>query len=66
MKPECIECGEEYNPKRESLGYKTCLDCGGDQAQREILRKSRCVAPAYNKGAYMYVSSSAMARDLGR
>ena len=66
MKPECIECGEEYNPKRAALGYKTCLDCGQGNAEREILRKSRCVAPAYNKGAYMYVSSSAMARDLGR
>jgi len=66
MKPECIECGEEYNPKRAELGYKTCLDCGQGNAEREILRKSRCIAPAYNKGAYMYVSSSAMARDLGR
>jgi len=66
MLPECIECGEEYNPKRKLLGYSTCLDCGQDNAEREILRKSKCIAPAYNKGAYMYVSSSAMARDAGR
>jgi predicted nucleic acid-binding Zn-ribbon protein len=66
MIPECIECGDEYNPKRKELGYDTCLECGESRAEKEILRKSRCIAPAYNKGAYMYVSSSAMARDLGR
>ena len=66
MKPECDECGEEYNPRRFDLGYRVCLDCGAEQAEAEIIRKSSCIAPAYNKGAYMYVSSSAMARDLGR
>ena len=63
---ECIECGDGFNPKRYNLGYRTCIDCGEEKAQIEILRKSRCIAPAYNKGAYMYVTSSQMAKDLGR
>jgi hypothetical protein len=66
MNPECVECDEEYNPRRFDLGYRTCLECGDAHAEAEILRKSTCIAPAYNKGAYMYVSSSSMARDAGR
>lgn len=66
MKPECVECGESFNPKRRQLGYSTCLECGDKEAAIQTLRKSRCTAPAYNKGAYMYVSSSQMAREAGR
>ena len=66
MKSECIECGDSFNPKRFKLGYRTCIECGEEIAQIEMVRKSRCVAPAYNKGAYMYVTSSQMAKDLGR
>ena len=68
MRPiaECIKCGEEYSAKRLELGYPTCLECGERQATKEADRKSRCFAPAYNKGAYMYVSSKRMAKDLGR
>ena len=66
MKSECIECGDNFNPKRFKLGYRTCIECGEEIAQIEMVRKSRCIAPAYNKGAYMYVSSSQMAKDLGR
>ena len=66
MKPECIECGEHYNPKRKALGYHTCLECGANDAAREIVRKSKCMAPAYNKGADMYVSSVKMAKEVGK
>ena len=66
MNPECNSCNEEYHPKRLALGYDTCLDCGDVIAEIEILRKSNCIAPAYNKGAYMYMTSSSMARDAGR
>lgn len=66
MKSECIECGDNFNPKRFKLGYRTCIECGEEIAQIEMVRKSRCIAPAYNKGAYMYVTSSQMAKDLGR
>jgi predicted nucleic acid-binding Zn-ribbon protein len=66
MKIECIDCGETYNPKRHSLGYRHCLECGESSAQREKQRKSRCTAPAYNKGAYMYITGMEMARNVGR
>tara|TARA_Y100001938_G_scaffold83206_1_gene114430 strand:- start:342 stop:551 length:210 start_codon:yes stop_codon:yes gene_type:complete len=62
----CIECDEEYSDRRKALGYSTCLDCGQEAAEKEILRKARCTAPAYNKGGYMYISSFNMAKDVGR
>ena len=63
---KCIECDADFNPKRHKLGYNTCLECGDKKAAEQTRRKSMCTAPAYNKGAYMYVSSSSMARDLGK
>jgi hypothetical protein len=63
---ECIECGDDFPLKRYELGYRVCLECGDKQAKAESRRKSKCFAPAYNKGAYMYVSSKSMAKDLGR
>jgi len=32
----------------------------------EIVRKSKCIAPAYNKGAVQYISSEDAARDVGK
>ena len=66
FKTECIECGDDFPAKRYELGYRTCLECGDKYASVEKVRKSKCFAPAYNKGAYMYVSSKRMAKDLGR
>jgi len=66
MMPKCYLCQEPYPAKREELGYKTCLDCGGAAANAEKQRKARCSAPAYNKGAYMYVTNRKMAKDVGR
>ena len=65
-KPECVECGDEFNPRRFALGFYTCLKCGDNEAARQILHKSRCTAPAYNKGGYMYITSKSMAKDAGR
>lgn len=61
----CI-CGESINPKRVELGYTTCLNCGERDALKESKRKSRSIAPAYNKGTYQYVTSKAMAKDVGK
>jgi ribosomal protein L37AE/L43A len=63
---ECVRCEEEVNPKRVDLGYKTCLDCGAADAKRLAYEKARQVAPAFNKGAYQYITSRQMARDIGR
>ena len=64
--PECPDCGGEVNPRRVALGHPLCLVCGETLAQKEIARRAMCVAPAYNKGAYMYVTSASMARDAGK
>jgi len=62
----CIECWEEYNPKRKALGYKTCLECGAVNAQKAIAHKKKCSAPLFNKGAYQYVGSKEVAKWIGR
>jgi len=65
-KVNCRECGEEYNPKRAALGYATCLSCG-DASARELARhRSRCSAPAFNKGAYQPVMSKDDAKWVGK
>lgn len=65
-KAECEKCGTLFNYKRKVLGYNTCLDCGDIKAIKEILRKSSCVAPAFNKGGYMYIHSAQDAKDVGK
>ena len=35
-------------------------------AADEIIRKSKCLAPAYNKGAVQYIGDSEAARDAGK
>ena len=62
----CLECGEQYNYKRFALGYETCLACGEEAAKKESHRKSKCVAPAFNKGAYQYIGSFEEAKWIGR
>jgi hypothetical protein len=32
----------------------------------EVVRKSKCLAPAYNKGAVQYISNNDAARDAGK
>ena len=64
--PQCFDCGEEFNPKRKELGYEHCLKCGDNYAKAETVRKSKCVAPAFNKGAYQYVGSVEDAKFIGR
>ena len=53
----CRFCGEDYSARRFELGYISCLDCGGKQAEKEKEFKSKCVAIQYNKGAPMYITS---------
>lgn len=66
MEAHCRECGVEYSTKRASLGYSTCLECGANEATIERRRRAKCVAPAYNKGAYQYVPTIDVAREIGR
>ena len=66
MEAICIDCCTPFNPKRLELGYRTCLDCGSTRALKEMKRKAKCSAPAYNKGAYQYVGTVAAAKGVGR
>lgn len=58
--PECTKegCGNEVNPKRWALGYRTCLKCGSPL-------KQFTVAPAYNKGGLQLISPD-MLEHIGR
>jgi len=53
----CRYCGEDYSIKRYNLGYISCLDCGQKHAEAEAKYKATCTAPAYNKGAYQFITS---------
>jgi len=62
----CTICNEYVNPKRIKIGYKTCLKCGQHFAEKESARRKKCIAPAFNKGPYMYVTGKSMAKDVGK
>ena len=47
---ECVRCFDFYSDKRKAIGYNTCLECGGTAAAKEVVRRSQCSAPGYNKG----------------
>lgn len=50
----CESCGEHVSPKRWSLGYRLCLECGEHQARQ----KKHCVVPMH-KSNYTVVSNPA-------
>lgn len=39
--PFCVKCGDEYNPRRAALGYRTCLECGSPKFQPPIIPMSK-------------------------
>ena len=62
----CIVCKDQYSDKRKNIGYNTCLKCGDKFAHIESIRKSKCIAPLFNKGAYQYIGSIDEAKHIGR
>ena len=64
--PYCNDCGDTFPTKRKSLGYDTCINCGDKHARKEAKRKSKCVAPLFNKGAYQFIGNIEEANHLGR
>ena len=62
----CRECDSTYPKARADLGFDTCLDCGEIAASKEIDRRKKCVAPAFNKGGYQYVASREQALMVGK
>jgi hypothetical protein len=55
---EC-DCGEEIDPRRWNLGYRTCLECGDSIAKKV----KRCVVPI-NKSNYMMVTDRELLKQL--
>lgn len=64
--PECKMCNITYSVKRLNLGYLTCIECGDKIAVKESIRKSKCVAPLFNKGAYQYIGNIKEVKHIGR
>ena len=63
---KCSSCKEvSISRERYALGYTTCLECGEEFAQRLATSRKKQVAPAYNKGAYQYITSSDL-KTIGR
>ena len=62
----CRVCKEIFPDKRYSLGYLTCINCGDKEALKEAIRKSKCTALLFNKGAYQYIGNISDAKSLGR
>lgn len=62
----CIKCYEQYPEKRKKLGYNICIKCGDKIANIEAKRKSKCIAPLFNKGAYQYVGNIEEVKYIGR
>ena len=60
----CRFCGEDYPKRRMELGYLSCLDCGEKFAEKEKAFKAKCTAPAFNKGAYTYISSTEQVKGI--
>ena len=60
----CYLCGETYPARRKEIGYNTCLECGGQEADREKAFKAKCVAPYTNKGAYMLITSKEAVKGI--
>jgi hypothetical protein len=49
--PEC-----RVPEARARLGYTTCIDCGEQVASKLTEQRKKQTAPAYNKGAYQYIT----------
>jgi len=58
---DCTLCDELISQGRRSLGYMTCLGCGETAANELAEQRKKQIAPAYNKGAYQYITKD----DLG-
>jgi hypothetical protein len=58
----CRECGDDIEPERNNLGYRLCLLCGEESARQD--RRSWTVIQEYTKGAYQFVTPTAVRTAL--
>ena len=62
---KCNLCKEHIPEGRLSLGYVTCLVCGEAAANQLAETRKKQSAPAYNKGAYQYITINDI-KTIGR
>lgn len=55
----CVKCWGHVHEKRWALGYKTCLQCGEQQAKMVM----HCVVPLH-KGTYIAVTNPDVLKQL--
>lgn len=64
--PSSMSIGKQDATARRSIMEKVITgEISGKDAE-EVVRKSKCLAPAYNKGAVQYVGDKDAARDAGK
>lgn len=51
---------------KTQVKYKGDMERREREAQKEIERKKKRIAPAYNKGAYQYITDETNPTDLGK
>lgn len=61
MTKYCQICSDDVNPRRWSLGYRTCLHCGDRQA-RQV---KQCIVPLA-KSNYVPVRDPQMLKQLNK
>ena len=52
--PYC-RCGNEFSEARARLGFDCCLECGGNEAAAETVRRAHMIAPISHKSGYTYL-----------
>jgi len=57
---------EPETMERNSIMEKVLRGEESQETSDEIIRKSKCLAPAYNKGALQYIGSEEAAKDAGK
>tara|TARA_B100001063_G_C16718902_1_gene532385 strand:- start:735 stop:932 length:198 start_codon:yes stop_codon:yes gene_type:complete len=62
----CNECFNDFPNARKDLGYNVCIKCGDKHARKEATRKSKCIAPLFNKGSYQYIGNINAVKHIGR
>lgn len=58
---QCLFCGDYLPQGRYDLGYRTCLECGEEQARQD--RKFWCVVPMH-KSNYFYCTDPTDLRGI--
>lgn len=64
--PSLSHCGASDATARNTMMEQALSGKEKPEVAAEIVRKSKCLAPAFSKGAYQYVGTVDQAQDVGR